>query len=66
MSTFSKLLTINTGGTAKNLRYNFYGGKEMVKFYEIKQVEAVGNGYSTTLALVINPSVRNGGYMLLK
>lgn len=38
----------------------------MVKFYEIKQVEAVGNGYSTTFALVINPSVRNGGYMLLK
>lgn len=38
----------------------------MVKFYEIKQVEAVGNGYSTTLALVINPSVRNGGIYATK
>lgn len=33
----------------------------MEKYYEIMQINAIGNGYTTTVAIVINPTFEGGG-----
>ena len=37
-----------------------------MKYYLVKQINAIGNGYSTTIELVTDPKIENGGIRATK